>query len=122
MSAASGNAAASSHEKRAGFGKRFASGTLTSSAYVPFVRAAEDPPVRPGGVLARAPGEPRVDHDLLAGVAADAGAVGAGDERQRELVRGPGRVPDEQVAAVDRRRLQLDDDLARPRDGSSKSS
>src|SRR5581483_4830907 len=45
---------------------------------------------------------------------ADAGAVRAGHDRQRELVRRPGRVADEQVAAVDRRRLQLDDDLARP--------
>ena len=64
-----------------------------------------------------APAEARVDDDLLAGVAADAGAVGAGDHRQLELVGGPGRVADEQVAAVDRGRLQLDDDLAGPRDG-----
>ena len=34
---ASGNAAASVHERRVGFGKTFARGTRTSSAYVPFV-------------------------------------------------------------------------------------
>ena len=82
------------------------------------VGAAEDPPVRPGRVLPRAPVEARVDDDLLAGVAPDAGAVRAGDHRQVELVRRAGRVADEQVAAVDRRRLQLDDDLAGPATGS----
>src|SRR5581483_5610864 len=97
VSPASGNAAASSHENRAGFGKTFSAGTLTSSAYVPPV----------------APVEARVHDGLLAGVAPHAGAVRAGDHRQRELIRGPRRVADEQVAPVDGRRSQLDHDLAR---------
>ncbi len=59
-----------------------------------------------------APAEPRVDHDLLAGVATHSGTVRAGNQGQRKTVGGTGRIADEQVAAVQRRGSQLDHDLA----------
>ena len=79
-------------------------------------RTAEDSPVRSRRILPLTPVEARVDHDLLPGVSADPRAVRAGDDRLRELVGRPGRVAEQQVAAVDRRRLQLHDHLPRARD------
>src|SRR5262249_3139181 len=76
------------------------------------VGASENLPVRPGGVLACAPAEPRVDDDLLAGVPANARPVRAGDQGQIELVRGARRGAEEQIAAGDRSGTELDDHLA----------
>ena len=79
----------------------------------PVARAAEDLEVGPGRLLTIAPGERRVDHDLLAacrGARPAPSEPGVSGKRERV-----GAAADEQVAAIQRRRTELDEHLARGR-------
>ncbi|MDQ3425007.1 MAG: hypothetical protein M3435_02165, partial [Actinomycetota bacterium] len=75
----------------------------------PVPRAAEDFEAGRWSILALTPTQPAEDHHLLARVAADARPVRAGYQRQRERI-DPG--PHEEIAAIEPRRLELDDRLA----------
>ena len=62
------------------------------------------------GAASPCPQTGRQDHDLLAGVPPHTCPVRTWDQRQRERVHTP---PHQQVAPVERRPAQLDDDLTR---------